>query len=144
MDEVYGDAYAMMIPSYTEGLPSVVVEAFSYGLPCIGYSDCDGVRHIIRDGETGLLVDREDPDGLANALRKIADPDFHRVLSNNAKRFADENLSYAQWRTNWLEMIENVANQCNNEAQPQLPVAYDSAHPRSQQWRDLLRTFIAP
>jgi glycosyltransferase involved in cell wall biosynthesis len=142
MDEVYSDAYAMIIPSYTEGLPSVVVEAFSYGVPCIGFSDCDGVRHIIQHGETGLLVDRDDPDGLTDALRKIADPDFRQVLSSNARRFAVDNLSYAQWRANWLQMIDNVANQRNKDAQPQLPVAYDPAHPRSQHWRDLLKTFM--
>jgi glycosyltransferase involved in cell wall biosynthesis len=134
----------MVIPSYTEGLPSVVVEAFSYGVPCIGFSDCDGVRHIIQHGQTGLLADREDPGSLADALRKIADPDFRQTLSDNAKQFAKDNLSYAQWRANWLQMIDNAANRRNNRAQSQLPVAHDSAHPRSQHWRDLLRTFIFP
>jgi glycosyltransferase involved in cell wall biosynthesis len=142
MDKIYGDAYALIIPSYTEGLPSVVVEAFSYGVPCIGFSDCDGVRHIIQHEETGLLVDREDPDGLTEALRKIAQPDFRQLLSDNAKRFADKNLSFTQWRDNWLRMVDNAVNSRNNEARPQPPAAYDPSHPRTQNWRDLLRTFI--
>jgi glycosyltransferase involved in cell wall biosynthesis len=142
MSEIYSDAYAMIIPSYTEGLPSVVVEAFSYGVPCIGFSDCDGVRHLIQHEQTGLLVDREVPDGLADALRKIADPNFRQVLSDNARRFADNNLSFAQWRANWLQMINNAVNRRNNEARPQFPAAYDPAHPRSQHWRDLLKTFM--
>ena len=119
-----------------------VVEAFSYGVPCIGFSDCDGVRHLIQDGKTGLLVDRDDPDGLAGALRKVADPEFRQFLSDSARRFANDHLSYAQWRAHWLQMIDNAAGGCNNQARPQLPAAYDPANPRSQHWRDLLRTFI--
>ena len=85
---IYSQAHALVIPSFVEGLPNVVVEAFSFGVPCIGFSDCEGVAHLVRHQETGLLVDRNDPQGLQNAMQEIADPQVQSSLSAAAFEFA--------------------------------------------------------
>jgi len=142
VDEIYGDAYALIIPSFEEGLPNVVVEALSYGVPCIGFSDCSGVKQIISHEETGLLVDREDPESLDAALARLADPDFRRDLSINAARFAKEQFRPEAWEANWLRLLHNAANQLNNESRPQFPVARNSGDPRAARWSHLLDTYL--
>jgi len=60
------------LPSHHEGLPVSVLEAMLAGVPCVA-TDAGGTGHVVRDGETGLLVDPGDPVALAAGLRKLAD-----------------------------------------------------------------------
>lgn len=50
-----------------DGLPTVLPEAMAVGTPVISTS-VSGIPEIVRHGETGLLVDEGDPEGLADAI----------------------------------------------------------------------------
>jgi glycosyltransferase involved in cell wall biosynthesis len=65
-------ADALALPSLHEGLGSVLLDAFAAGLPVVA-SDIPGVRDIVRDGETGLLVRAADAGDLARALLRLRD-----------------------------------------------------------------------
>lgn len=57
-----------------DGLPNVLLEAQSQGLPCVS-TRVSAIPELIQDEETGLLVPQEDPAALAAALeRMIGDP----------------------------------------------------------------------
>lgn len=63
-----------VLPSLWEGLPLVLIEAAMLGRPIVA-SDIDGVREVLRDGETGLLVPPARPAALAAAVgRLLEDP----------------------------------------------------------------------
>lgn len=66
-------ARALIMPSiwYEAGLPLVVIEAFSLGLPVIG-AEVGNVGYLLRSGETGLLFTPGDPAALSDALRCFA------------------------------------------------------------------------
>ena len=72
MSEWYERADLFVLSSIVEGFPNVLLEAMSYGLPCISF-DCDtGPRDMIRDGVNGILVNPDDREsGLVNALNKL-------------------------------------------------------------------------
>src|SRR5690606_23040587 len=61
----------LVLPSYREGFPNVVLEASAAGLATIGYRST-GVRDAVVDGETGELVDTGDVAGLAEAIARHA------------------------------------------------------------------------
>jgi glycosyltransferase involved in cell wall biosynthesis len=61
------DADVLLHTSVSEGIPTVVLEAMSCGLPVV-VSDCGGVREAIRDGVEGLIVPKRDPRATAEAL----------------------------------------------------------------------------
>jgi glycosyltransferase involved in cell wall biosynthesis len=63
-----------------DGLPNVLLEAQSQGLPCIA-TVLPGIAELIGDGRTGLLVTPADPAALAAALeRMIRSPALRRTL----------------------------------------------------------------
>jgi glycosyltransferase involved in cell wall biosynthesis len=62
------------LPSRSEGLPRVLLEAFARGRGAIG-GRAGGIPELVVDGETGLLVDPEDVDGLVEAfVRALGEP----------------------------------------------------------------------
>jgi glycosyltransferase involved in cell wall biosynthesis len=61
------EATVLVLPSRSEGLGRVVVEAFCRGRGVVG-SRVGGIPDLVRDGESGLLVPPEDPSALADAL----------------------------------------------------------------------------
>ena len=58
--------------SLREGLPLVVLEAFSVGAPLVA-TDVGGVAEVVKDGENGLLVPPADPGALARAIAAVLD-----------------------------------------------------------------------
>ena len=61
---------ALVVPSTYEGMPLVVLEAMSVGLPVVATS-VSGIPEVVLDGETGWLVSPEDPAELAAALLQL-------------------------------------------------------------------------
>ncbi|WP_432479397.1 glycosyltransferase family 4 protein [Nocardioides sp. GXQ0305] len=75
--------YAMS--SRYEGLPMVLLEALSKGVPPVSYDIPEGPRQLIDDGRNGLLVPEGDIAGLTEALRTLMDdPELRRRLGAEA------------------------------------------------------------
>ena len=69
-------ATVLVLPSRSEGMGRVLVEAFCRGRGVVG-SRVGGIPDVVTDGETGLLVEPGDPAALANALvRVLEDPEL--------------------------------------------------------------------
>ena len=59
-----------VLPSYREGLPNSLIEAGSFGIPLIA-SNINGCNEIIRENETGLLVDKKSLKSLEDGIEKL-------------------------------------------------------------------------
>ncbi|HJT62122.1 MAG TPA: glycosyltransferase family 4 protein [Burkholderiales bacterium] len=63
-----------------DGLPNVLMEAQSQGLACVA-TRVSAIPELVRDGQSGLLVEENDPDALARALEAlIGNPARRRAL----------------------------------------------------------------
>ena len=69
------DASAFMVlPSYAEGLPVSIMEAFARARPVIA-SNVGAISELVEDGINGALVDAGDYDGLADAIENFVTRD---------------------------------------------------------------------
>jgi glycosyltransferase involved in cell wall biosynthesis len=65
-----------VLPSlFGEGLPFVLLEAMSAGVPVVG-TDVEGIPEVLRNEQDGAIVPPGDADALANAIRRIVDGDL--------------------------------------------------------------------
>lgn len=92
--EAVGRASCAVLPSeWYENFPMSVLEAFALGRPVIG-TRIGGIPELVREGETGLLVEPGDAGGLRRAMTALAsDPIRAAVLGRQARRFVEERLN---------------------------------------------------
>jgi glycosyltransferase involved in cell wall biosynthesis len=82
-------ATVLVLPSRSEGLPRIVVEAFCRGRAVVA-ARSGGIPDLVSDGENGLLVPAEDPNSLADALLQVlSDSDLAERLGAGARRSAE-------------------------------------------------------
>jgi len=80
------ESHAIAVPSRYEGFGIVYLEGMAFGLPAIA-SRAGGASDVVTDGETGHLVDPDDPGGVADALDALAsDPERLAGMSRAARR----------------------------------------------------------
>jgi len=78
----------LLNPSVTEAFGNVTLEAMACGLPVVA-AEATGATNLVRDGETGTLVDPCDLDGFAAALEAYArDPELRRRHGEGGLAFA--------------------------------------------------------
>jgi len=81
--EVYALGDIFCSPTYAEGFSNTIVEALASGLPVVS-TNVVGVRDVLVDGETALLVEARDPKSLEAVLRTLLDDDTtrNRLINN--------------------------------------------------------------
>ena len=85
-----------VLPSYSESFGLVLIEAMSYGVPCVAFDSSDGACELLKNN-IGILVKNRDTKDMAIQIEKIfEDAKLKLELSNNGynycKRFLMENI----------------------------------------------------
>lgn len=84
--EIYRESDALVLSSFAEGLPVVLMEAMAMEIPCVA-PWVNGIPEIISREADGLLVPPGDASALACAVRRLMnDPDLRRALGERARR----------------------------------------------------------
>jgi glycosyltransferase involved in cell wall biosynthesis len=103
LDEVYMHAAALVLPSYREGLPLVLLEALAYKVPAVSFDILTGPRDIITDQVNGYLIKPYDTDKMAEQLGiMIENLSLREELSahchDTLERFNKQQVLH-QWRS---------------------------------------------
>lgn len=89
--------------SRQESFGVAVVEAQAMGIPVV-VSNVGGLPEVVQNGKTGFIVDSENPQQAANAIKKlILDIELRQSMSVEARKFAHSNFS-------WQSCVENMSD----------------------------------
>lgn len=107
------DADVLVAPSVPtsdgrrEGIPVVLIEAMSSGVPVIA-SNLSGIPELVIDGQTGLLVDPRDVKGLVDALEHyFRDPEIRERLGNSGRNKVIEEFDLYKNAVNLVQHIRS-------------------------------------
>jgi glycosyltransferase involved in cell wall biosynthesis len=106
--EVLEELDVVALPSWTEGLPVVVLEALAHARPVVA-TPVGGTPELVIDGETGLLVPPRDPAALAAAIRRLLeDPALAQRLGAAGRALVEQRFSERQMTERVLAIYEEV------------------------------------
>ncbi len=104
-----GEAEIMVLASDYEGIPNAIIESMCVGVPVIS-TKCSpgGAEFLIENGSNGLLVEKGDVNGIAEAIRKLLKNEqlYNEIKRNgfNIKKTLNSDLILPKW----TEYIEEV------------------------------------
>ncbi len=104
MPQVLAQARLVVLPSYREGLPKVLLEAAACGRAVVT-TDVPGCRDAIEPGVTGVLVPARDATALAHAIRALlADEPRCRAMGAAGRTLAEREFDVRQVVARHLEV----------------------------------------
>jgi len=97
-----------ILPSLWEGMPKVLLEAMSCGLPVIG-TKVKGITEVITHGKNGILCDT-DSKSIRNAIIRLMHDEKKRQLGRNARKSILERYSLDIIKHDELKLIKNLTH----------------------------------
>jgi glycosyltransferase involved in cell wall biosynthesis len=95
----------LVLPSLAEGFGLVLIEAMAAGVPVVA-TNVPGIRDVIRDGETGLLVPPDDEAALGAAIdRVLGDGDLRRRLIAGATAHVNEQYTWEKVLPQYQQLL---------------------------------------
>jgi glycosyltransferase involved in cell wall biosynthesis len=108
MPGVYAAMDIFVLPSLSEGLPMTILEAMAASKPAIA-TRVGAVPSVIKHGETGLLVDPRDVDGLRDALaRLLSQPDLCRRMGAAGHDWVSRTYTSEAMALKYRQMYDEV------------------------------------
>jgi glycosyltransferase involved in cell wall biosynthesis len=108
--EVMNQCDIFVRPSLTEGMPLTILEAMACGLPVIA-SKIPGSSEVVKDGETGILVEVGNVEKLSNAIiRLLEDENYAEKIRTRAYEFVKKHYSWDRIAEEYLKTYSDVLN----------------------------------
>ena len=108
LDKYYPHFDLLALPSYTEGLPNVVLEAFAAGVPVVATA-VGGTPEAVLHGVNGYLVEAGDSRALAGRIADmLSDPARRREMAANGQRYVRQEFSFARQARDYRQLIESL------------------------------------
>lgn len=109
LGRLLGQARVVVCPSrWYEGLPTVILEAFAAGRPCI-LSDLGGMREIVEETGAGLCFRSDDAEDLCTVLtRFLSAEEFAEGLGRRARAAIDDRFNPNAYRERLLAAYDDV------------------------------------
>lgn len=108
MPAVLASASVVVLPSYGEGLPKVLLEAAAIARPVVT-TDVRGCREIVQDGVNGFLVPPRDSEKLAQAIeRLLRSADLRTTFGQAGRRLAETEFAESVIVRQTLEVYQQL------------------------------------
>ncbi|WP_436924262.1 glycosyltransferase family 4 protein [Halosimplex amylolyticum] len=98
----------VILPSEaTEGLPTTILEALACGTPVYA-TPVSGVPDVVRDGETGFLMESTEPDDIRRELLAILDREDLPAISENGRALIEDEYSFDAATRRYRDILQRV------------------------------------
>jgi glycosyltransferase involved in cell wall biosynthesis len=119
----------MVLPSLTEGLPVVLLEAFAAGVPAVATA-VGGTPEVIEDGKSGYLVPPSDPPAMARRILDVLHAEPARLaMGQEGRRRVQTDFTFADRSLRYQRLFDRLLASTPSSQSKQL----DKSHGRRKQ-----------
>ena len=105
----------LALPSFTEGMPNVVLEAFAAGVPVVSTA-VGGAPEVVEDGVSGFLVSAGDSQALADRIREaLASEQRLRDMGWRGRRRVHEQFTFAAQAREYRRLFAELRTTTDKE-----------------------------
>ena len=97
----------LVVPSYTEGLSNIMLEAMACGTPVLA-TPVGAVPDIIVNGKNGFLLENNSAECIAKNILEILDRKDLSEISENGRRTVEKNFTYEIAVKRYKEILESI------------------------------------
>ncbi|MBI3160213.1 MAG: glycosyltransferase family 4 protein [Chloroflexi bacterium] len=106
--DYYNRIRLLVIPSFSEGLPNVLLEAISTGTPVLA-TPVGAIPEILEEGVTGFILKANSPSEIARRiLELLGEPEQLRMVTHKARTTLDEKYSFAAALERFRAILDSV------------------------------------
>jgi glycosyltransferase involved in cell wall biosynthesis len=109
MPELLNKIKLLVVPSYEEGLPNIILEAMGCGTPVLA-SRAGGIPDIVKEGCTGFILSNITADTIAHDVDRAINSPCLEILTFNAKELIKQEYSLDASITRYEKIIEKVGD----------------------------------
>lgn len=91
--ETLNEFKLLVLPSFSEGMPNIILEAMSCGTPVLATS-VGGIPDIIIDGQTGFIIENNSPECIARGIIRALNHANLEKVTNNALVLINQNYRF--------------------------------------------------
>jgi glycosyltransferase involved in cell wall biosynthesis len=104
LPDYYNEMKLFVDPTYTETIPTVIMEAMACGTPIVA-SPVDAIPDLIKDGENGFLMENNSPECIAKkVIRALDDPRLDEIVKN-ANDLINREYTYEKVVENYRKLL---------------------------------------
>lgn len=108
----------VVLPSFTEGLPNIALEAFAAGVPVVATA-VGGTPEVVTDGISGYLVPPGDPPALAARILDMLRNDTARqMMGQRGRQHVQEHFTFEAQSTHYQQLFEQLASPARHALSP--------------------------
>lgn len=97
-----------VMTSYEESFGLVLIEAQSYGLPCIAFDSAEGASEIITNGLDGYLIANRDKNEMVSKINNLIDNENIRKKLGKQAKLNSFKFSIEKIEKKWDEFLNNM------------------------------------
>lgn len=113
--QLYQNATVHVVPSHYEGLPTVLLEAMSCGLPVVA-TNVGGNSDVIFSGKNGFLVPPKSPQALSKVILKLLNDDkLRKEIGEAARKTIERSYTWDKIADNIQKCYEDMLQNCQRQ-----------------------------